>query len=171
MADPTWRRQPSLLDAMVDFVELIKELEEAVVESAREVGTWLQDNPFSSEGGAKTLIQRKTLKPAVVFQSDCVEVCGEKIYPKMNGVHTLIIRALIETQDEFGICTDQQIENYLRAKGLKPLEGKKSRERIGTGIRDGKRFLKIMDGRVGKNGWFVKRIRGKGYLVDNTIRA
>lgn len=155
----------NFLESLEDMADIFKEFEDALMDSVKVIHKWIK--------GDTVVIQKlheNHPARAVSFMPDCVIVCGEKIFSKMNAVHVLVIRALSENQDEFGVCTYQQIENFLRSKGLKSLEGGKSKERIRTGIRDGKRFLKIIDGRVGQNGFFAKRIKDKGYLVDNTIR-
>lgn len=100
----------------------------------------------------------------IVFQYDHVVVAGKNIYCKMNARHVLAIRALFETSDEFGICLEDEIEKYLRNHGCPPMEGRGMRERIRIAIRDGMRFLELDKLFPGKD-QFVKRIRGKGYLL------
>ncbi len=161
----------NFIERLNDVADILKELEEALLKPVRVIHGWIKDDTFDLELETVQIMRSKPGELAIVFKPDCVVVCGKKIYPKMNSVHVLVIRALIETQDEFGICTERQIENLLRDQGLPPREGEKMKDRIRLGIRAAKRFLNLEDSQIGQNGVFAKRIRNRGYLVDNTVRT
>lgn len=168
---PRGRSVQSFLERLEDMSDILKEFEDALAGRVKVIHGWVKGDTFDLELETVQIIRAKPREIAIAFQPDCVVVCGKKIYPKMNSVHVLVIRALIETQDEFGICTERQIENLLRDQGLPPREGEKMKDRIRLGIRAAKRFLNLEDSQIGLNGVFVKRIRNRGYLVDNTVRT
>ncbi len=166
-----WTTQgPGLFETIRGAYSLMKEIQEEALDSVRQLRELISTDTFDQELQTIKILQIKNEEPAIIFKPHCVIVCSKKMYLRMNAVHLLVIRALVEKQDKFGICTDEQIESFLRQNGLEAREGRQQAERIRSGIKDGVRFLGIPLNQVGNNGVFAERIRGKGYRVWSMIK-
>ncbi len=98
-------------------------------------------------------------------------IYGKKVERrKIDSTHALLLWAVIELCSDEGICTYEIIENFLRERGLKELEGDDMRRRIKDALRAAKRFFQLPE-RLANGETLIELIPGKGIRLRNTIKT
>lgn len=128
------------------------------------------DYDFAKET-LKRIEQIEMPQEVLSFQEDALFIYGKKVERrKIDSTHALLLWAVVELCSDDGICTYQIIENFLRERGLEPLEGDKMRKRIKDALRAAKRFFQLPE-RLGNGETLIELIPGKGIQLRNTIET
>lgn len=110
-------------------------------------------------------------KQVLIFSEGKFLLYGKTIkIQKIDSHHYLLLRSVIELQDNEGFCSYERIEDFFRSKGLDPLVGDKMRKRIRNALQTALRFYSLPEF-ISSGSRFIEVREAEGLIIRNNIRT